>query len=139
MFRGVGNQYGFDWRLLAAQAKQESRFDYRAVSKAHAVGLMQILPGTGAEIARELKLSAWSLYDPLTAIQMGGYYDSKMRSGTRTRSDSYLSNLRLMLCAYNAGLGNVRKYGTCPPFPETQTYWKGIFSYWDTYKLKESP
>jgi soluble lytic murein transglycosylase-like protein len=46
--------YGFDWRLILATMKQESRFSPTAESHRGAYGLMQLMPGTGEEIAREL-------------------------------------------------------------------------------------
>lgn len=46
LFRRVGEEFGFDWLKLAAQAYQESRLDNSKTSKAGAVGIMQVLPST---------------------------------------------------------------------------------------------
>ena len=86
-----------------------------------------------------MKLDIWDLFDPLTSIKMGTFYDAKMRTFTRPFAPIYLENLRFMLCAYNAGPGNVQKYRECPPFKETQHYWRAIFGYWDDYKLHYLP
>ena len=48
LFKKYGERYGFDWRLLAAQAYQESRLDHAVTSTAGAVGVMQLLPSTAA-------------------------------------------------------------------------------------------
>jgi membrane-bound lytic murein transglycosylase F len=93
--------YGFDWRLLAAQMHQESRFDPKARSFAGALGLMQVMPRTAREVGIE------NLRDPDAGIHAGVRY----LAGLRDRFDEDLpANQRtwFALAAYNVGFGHVR-------------------------------
>lgn len=98
--------------LVAAVVEAESDFRPRLVSHRNAQGLMQIVPET-AEV-----LGAGNLFDPAENIAAG------------TRYLRYLLNRfpdqRLALAAYNAGEGNVEKFGGVPPFPETQDYLRRV-------------
>lgn len=71
-------KYGIDPRLIMAQIEVESTFNPRAVSKAGARGLMQIMPDTGRQLARELGFTDYDLFDPVTNVKMGIYYMSKL-------------------------------------------------------------
>ena len=100
MIRKYAGKYGFDWRLVAAQIYQESRFDPRARSRAGARGLMQLMPRT----ARELGFD--KLEDPEDSIHAGVKYLSRLRE----RFDAELpvkDRLWFALAAYNAGYGHV--------------------------------
>ena len=101
--------YGVDKDLLLAVASVESAFTPDAVSSSGAVGIMQLMPST----AEGLGVS--NPYDAYQNI-MGGanYIAQKLRE--------YNGNVSLALAAYNAGSGNVAKYGGIPPFAETQNY-----------------
>lgn len=101
----LSKQYGFDWRLMAAQAYQESRLDPHAKSSAGAIGLMQLLPAT----AREMGFA--DLSDPVDNLHAGIKYMAWLR-------DTYFSDPKLSqpdridfaLAAYNAGPGRVRRW-----------------------------
>jgi soluble lytic murein transglycosylase-like protein len=73
----------------------ESRFQVQARSDANACGLMQLMPGTAREVARELGLH-YAVYDPEFNIQAGTYYFARM-------VDRFDGNVRLALAAYNIG------------------------------------
>lgn len=107
--------------LLKAVAKTESGFNAGAVSGAGAMGVMQLMPQT----AKSLGVS-----DPFDARQniMGG------AKYLRSVLDQF-GDVSLALAAYNAGPGNVRKYGGIPPFAETQNYVKKVTSYMDDDSL----
>ncbi|MER7002611.1 transglycosylase SLT domain-containing protein [Dactylosporangium sp. NPDC000555] len=107
LFQSVGARHGVSPTLLAAVAKVESGFDPAAVSRAGALGLMQLMPAT----ARGLGVDA---LDPAQAVDGA----ARLLSSHLTRFGS----LDLALAAYNAGGGAVSRYGGIPPFAETQAY-----------------
>ncbi|MEM7689424.1 MAG: lytic transglycosylase domain-containing protein [Pseudomonadota bacterium] len=99
--------------LLHAVIKQESAYKPRATSHDGARGLMQVMPGTGRTLGVR---NVQHLYDPQTNIDAG----AKLLSQLWDRFDG---NIDLVLAAYNAGEGAVRKYGNAvPPYRETRDY-----------------
>jgi peptidoglycan DL-endopeptidase CwlO len=108
LFAKAGARYGVSPKLLAAVAKVESGYDPKAVSKAGAQGLMQLMPST----ARGLGVD--NSFDPEQAINGG----AKLLA----RNLREFKSLPLALAAYNAGGGAVHKHGGIPPFAETQAY-----------------
>jgi membrane-bound lytic murein transglycosylase F len=96
-------EYGFDWRLILAVMKQESRFEPEAESEKGASGLMQIMPVTGAEVARSLALE--DISHPGANIRAGVYYLRKLYDLYEGSSDA--DRLKLTLASYNAGAGRV--------------------------------
>jgi soluble lytic murein transglycosylase-like protein len=99
--------------LVAAVVKAESRFVPTARSGAGAVGLMQIIPKTGRW------LGARDLTNPSQNITAGAKY-------LRYLHDRFDGNSVKAIAAYNAGEGNVRKFGGVPPFKETMNYVKKV-------------
>lgn len=94
--------------LVAAMVHTESDFRPRLVSNKSAQGLMQIVPST----ARLLGIS--DPFDPQQNIAAGTKY-------LRYLLDRF-ENETIALAAYNAGEGNVERFGGIPPFPETRSY-----------------
>lgn len=94
------------WQWFKAQAIAESGLDPEAVSHAGAVGIMQLMPGTSAEVARELWLPDTPL-DPKINILMGIHYARKMWN--IFENEEGLERLFFMFAAYNAGAGNIIK------------------------------
>lgn len=119
IFEEASAKYGVSSNLLKAVAKAESNFNPNAVSKAGAIGVMQLMPAT----ARSLGVS-----DPYDARQniMGG---AKYLKENLERFDG---NVSLALAVYNAGPNSVQKYGGIPPYKETQNYVKTVTSYMGT-------
>lgn len=116
IFEEAAARYGVPLNLVKAVAKAESDFNTNVVSKAGAIGVMQLMPGT----ARSLGVS-----DPYDARQniMGG------TKYLRENLDRFGGDISLALAAYNAGPNSVQKYGGIPPYKETQNYVKKVISY----------
>jgi len=117
---GHAENYRLEPQLLAAMIYQESKFDPEARSSSGAVGLMQLLPGTGQGIADRTGGKEWEpadLLDPELNIRYGAWYLHHLL-------DKY-DDETLALAAYNAGQANVdrwRERGVGIQFPETRHY-----------------
>jgi soluble lytic murein transglycosylase-like protein len=92
----------------------ESAFNPAAVSRAGAMGLMQLMP----ELAEEFGIA--DPFDPVQNVMGGARY-------LRQLLDMHDGNVRLAVASYNAGPGAVARYGgTVPPFEETREYVKRV-------------
>jgi membrane-bound lytic murein transglycosylase F len=98
LFRAAAREVDLDWRLLAAVAFQESRFDPMAESAAGAIGLMQLLPRTAGVSADSLRVPEINI--PLGARHLRSLYDAYRFVSERER-------LRFALAAYNCGQGHL--------------------------------
>lgn len=116
IFKKASDTYGISEDLLKAVAKQESNFDASATSSVGAQGIMQLMPATAEE------LGVTDAYDAEQNIMGGAKYLSQLLS-------KYNGDTSLALAAYNAGSGNVAKYGGIPPFAETQNYVTKVLGY----------
>lgn len=105
--RQTATRYQLDALLLASIVEVESGFNPNAISHRGATGLMQLMPATAGEGVH--------LNDPEDNLETGAKY-------LRRLLRRYGGNLELALAAYNAGPGNVRRYGGVPPFRETTHY-----------------
>lgn len=113
---GFSVQYGVDARLIMAMVMVESGFNPEARSRAGAMGLGQLMPGTAAGMGIS---NAYDTYENLYGTVR--YIRGHMERYTARTGDAF-EGLVLALAAYNAGSGNVRKHGGVPPFRETQNY-----------------
>jgi membrane-bound lytic murein transglycosylase MltF len=92
-------QYGFDWRLILALMKQESRFIPHAESERGASGLMQMMPYTREEVGKVLEIE--DMAHPMNNIRGGIFYLSKLYDFFEGADEA--DRIRLTLAAYNAG------------------------------------
>lgn len=116
IFQKASETYGVSVNLLKAIAKAESGFNQYATSKSGAMGIMQLMPSTAAG------LGVSDAYDAEQNIMGGANLISQLLT-------KYNGDVSLALAAYNAGSGNVDKYGGIPPFTETQNYVSKIIGY----------
>lgn len=119
--RHYAAKYGVDEALVHSVVKQESCFNEKALSRAGAIGLMQLMPGT----ASHLKIK--NPWNPEQNIHGGVKYLSWMLK-------RFNGNKSFALAAYNAGPGKVDKYGGIPPYRETQHYVKTIMAEYQRLK-----
>lgn len=110
--RQKARDFGVNEDIFLRLVQKESGWNPRAKSGAGAMGLVQLMPGT----AQGLGVS--NPYDPVQSLTGGARYLSQQlkRFGSYDKA----------LAAYNAGPGNVERYGGIPPFKETQNYVRTI-------------
>ncbi len=133
---------GLDPFLVAALIRQESEFNPKAISRANARGLTQILPGTGRELSRKLKVRAYgtaSLFVPAVNLQLGTFY-------LKSIVDNLGGRWEAALAAYNAGPSRARAWSSwgefrepaefieTVPFAETRNYIQTVLRNADTYR-----
>jgi soluble lytic murein transglycosylase-like protein len=110
-----------DPSLIKAIVQVESNFESRATSLKGAMGLMQVMPKTA---------EAQGIRQPYHATEnLMGACDY-----LRTLINRYRGNIKWALAAYNAGPGNVDRYGGIPPFKETQLYVKKVLNIYQRLK-----
>jgi membrane-bound lytic murein transglycosylase MltF len=151
LFEKYGRRYRFDPLMLAAQGYQESRLDQKARSPMGAIGVMQVLPATGAE----MRVGDIKVKEP--NIHAGAKYLDRLASHFfKGAAFSELDRALFAFAAYNAGPGNMRKMrreaqrrGLNPNVwfnnveivtadrigLETTTYVRNIYKYYVAYKL----
>jgi len=133
---------GLDPYLVASLIRQESEFNPNAVSRANAVGLMQLLPKTGKLVAKEVQLKRYNasqLYTPAVNLQLGTRY-------FRGMVDKFGGSFEYALAAYNAGSDRVdewlaqgkyrdpQEFVESIPFTETREYVQAILRNASVYK-----
>jgi soluble lytic murein transglycosylase len=133
---------GLDPYLVASLIRQESEFNPVAVSRANAVGLMQLLPRTGKQVAKDVKLKRYhpsQLYTPSVNLELGTHYFKGM-------VDRFGGSFEYALAAYNAGSDRVddwlgqgkyrdpQEFVESIPFTETREYVQAIMRNASVYK-----
>lgn len=106
LFQKYGDQYGFHWLALAAQAYQESGLDHSRRSAAGAVGLMQVLPSTAADP----KIGIDDVTDLESNVHAGAKYMALLRDTYFAKEDlAEDERMAFIWAAYNAGPTSVRR------------------------------
>jgi len=116
--------YGVDPALVEAVIASESGFDSNAVSRAGAVGLMQLMPQTAA------RLGVRDPYDPAQNVAGGARY-------LRELLDRF-GDVELAVAAYNAGPAAVERYRGVPPYPQTQRYVRDVIARYRELRVASS-
>jgi hypothetical protein len=119
LIQQVARRYEVPAALIKAVVKTESNFQRHAVSSKGAQGLMQLMPGTAADLGVE------DAFSP----------EENLRGGTRylrAMIDRY-GDWKHALAAYNAGPGRVDQYGGIPPYRETREYVERVLHYYRRY------
>ncbi|HSX61626.1 MAG TPA: lytic transglycosylase domain-containing protein, partial [Tahibacter sp.] len=114
-------EFGLDEALLRAVVHAESAFNPNALSNKGAQGLMQLMPGTADDLGVD------NPFDATQNIRGGAQYLAQQLK-------TFQGDVRLATAAYNAGPGNVSKYGGVPPFDETQVYVSRVATLRDRYR-----
>jgi len=116
----ASKKHGVSFSLLKALIKTESDFDPRAISRAGAMGLMQIMP----ENIRRLNIK--DPFDPKENIMGGARYLKEL-------IQRFEGELQLALAAYNAGPKAVEQYNRIPPYQETENFVKAVMRYYSIF------
>ncbi|MFN0074114.1 MAG: lytic transglycosylase domain-containing protein [Chloroflexota bacterium] len=120
LIASASRQYGVDPALIAGVIESESSFNPKAVSRAGAKGLMQLMDATAQG------LGVTDSLDPKQNV-MGG---TRL---LRQLLDRYSGDVKLALAAYNAGPGAVNQHGGVPTYAETQRYVPKVLSAMQRY------
>ena len=136
----AAQSYKVDKFLLLALVREESYFNPNAVSSSNAVGLGQVIPPTGKQIAKKLGITKYNLFDPSTSLKFGAFYLAQC-------IDDFNGNWQCALAGYNGGPHNVKKWiaerSTAKmdewvewiPFKETRQYVKKVIKTYYAYKM----
>ena len=145
-YADIINEYSkknnLDAYLVISIIREESYFNNLALSGSNAVGLMQLLPSTAAEVAqrnRYGKINEFLLFNPQTNIKFGTKYFAQIKKHLK-------DNAMYSVAAYNGGAGSVQKWLNKNedademieniPYEETQNYVRKIFrSYWNYLRI----
>ena len=121
----VSRELSLDRNLIHAVVRVESAFDPRAVSRAGAVGLMQLMPGTAE------RYGVRDSRNPTQNVYAGVLHLRKLIQ--------QFNDVVLALAAYNAGENAVIQYGyKVPPYPETQNYVRKVLTFYRHYTNRNS-
>jgi soluble lytic murein transglycosylase-like protein len=124
--REAAGLYQIPEELVRAVIKVESDYDPRAISRAGAQGLMQLMPETAQ------RMQVRDVMDPRENVLGGVRY-------LRVLANMFNGDLQLTLAGYNAGESAVLRHGGIPPFDETEDYVARVLAYYRRYRETRDP
>lgn len=114
LFKHYADSIGWDWRLLASMAYNESQFDSTLVSWAGARGIMQLMPSTAKHFSDE----DWDMTNNKENIAAATRYIATLNKSLRKKVEDEEERIKFILASYNSGLGHIldaialaQKYG----------------------------
>jgi soluble lytic murein transglycosylase-like protein len=119
---------GLPPEIVHSVARAESGYNTGAISPKGAIGLMQLMPGTAAELNVDP-------YDPAQNVEAGARY----LRGLLLKYENDPHQVSKAIAAYNAGPGAVDKYNGIPPYPETVQYVNRVLKQYEIEKKKSNP
>jgi hypothetical protein len=122
----IASAEGVDMHLARAIIQAESAFNYKARSKAGALGLMQLMPSTAE------RFGVVDPFDPRQNISGGVKY-------LKWLHDYYQGDLTRVVAAYNAGEGAVNRHKGIPPFRETRAYVPKVLDLYQRKAVQPDP
>ncbi len=146
----VAAQYGVDRHLVKAVVRRESEFDPFAYGNAGEIGLMQVMPATGAEWARATgrrNFGRDSLWNERINLEAGTWYLARALNRWRDKDDP----VPFALAEYNAGPGRVSRwlpngasttadeFRRAIPVPSVRRYVDSVMEYYEIYRAGPSP
>ena len=141
-----GKKYNIDPELIAIIITVESGGYSKALSRAKAQGLMQVIPPTANDIAKKHLIERrqnFDIYDPKTNVEFGTAYLSYLRNefGQADQGPTWNSTVELIAAGYNGGPGAANSLfkGQGLKSNETLVYSRDVFNMWRERKAQTSP
>lgn len=146
IIQDMARKYNLDPNIIAIIMTVESGGNQQARSPVGAQGLMQIMPGTAADIAAKylkIPVEAYDIYEPRTNIEFGTAYLAHLRDefGTNTQAPNWDQTAELIAAGYNGGPGaasNLEK-GLGLESSETHLYTHNVYNMWRERNAQHSP
>lgn len=135
IFRAVGAEQGYDWRLISAIAYHESRFNPDIISRQGAIGLMQIMP----VVCRHFDIEEDKITDPVTNVRLAGWLLAEIENllGLPNGLPDE-ERMGLLLAGYNCGVGHVNDARRLAKAAgENQNSWRVVVRYLELKSLPE--
>jgi len=125
IIRGASAMHGVQQPFIRSIIAAESGFQPELVSPKGAIGLMQLMPATAAELGADPHV-------PEENVEAGAHYLSRLLA----RYHRYRDCMARTIAAYNAGPGNVDKYRGVPPFKETRNYVRRVLAFYKVFSAR---
>jgi soluble lytic murein transglycosylase-like protein len=126
IIRAMALKHGIRPAFVKSIMAAESGFDPKALSRAGAIGLMQLMPATARELDSDPNI-------PEQNVDAGAHYLSLLMARYNKKRDQ----MTRAIAAYNAGPGAVERYHGVPPYRETKQYVSRVLRFFKKYQVNE--